>query len=847
MARRSLATYQRKRDFSKTAEPRGRQGKRDQHRFVIQKHDASRLHFDFRLEHDGVLKSWAVPKGPSLDPADKRLAVQVEDHPIDYGSFEGTIPEGEYGGGTVQLWDRGHWHPVETDDVDRAFRKGKIAFELEGERLHGRWALVQMRGPRSGNGKNWLLIKEKDRFVKTGRAANIAAIDESVESGRSLAEIAEGQSAEWRSGKRVAPTTAKKKVAKKKTAKTKKKAARRKAKSKEDEPPGFIEPQLAKLWDTPPEEEGWAHEIKFDGYRIQLRIAVGKVTAWSRSGLDWTKKFPEIVAAAEDLPDGIIDGEVCALADGDRPDFPLLQAALQAGDTAGLIYYAFDLLWSEGRDLRKERYEERKRLLQDYLPPEKQQHLIRYVPHFTSPGESLRQSACRMALEGIISKQLDAPYRSGRSDIWVKTKCKGRQEFVIGGYSLGTAGKSIGALLMGVYDGRALKYRGRVGTGFNAQVSSVLAKALQRLPRKTTPFIGTQPEKTSDVIWVQPKLVAEVEYGGWTGDGLLRHAAFKGLREDKPAKAVKGEGKAVAKAKIPGGKTQEAKSKVTLSNPDKKLWSKEKITKTDLAAYYARLAEPLLRFAGRRPLSIIRAPDGIEGEKFFQRHHNRGTSALIGKVKIRGEKQPYLAVEDAEGLRAMAQWGVLELHPWGSTVKDIEHPDQMIFDFDPDEAVPFSRIKQAAFAMRDQLEALGLVSFPKLTGGKGIHVVVPLKPQAGWKEVKAFTHALARQFEDADPEHFIAEARKAKRKGKIFVDYLRNDRTATAVACWSPRARPGAPIAVPITWSFLKKQSRLPVFTMKKLSAALKHLGDWDDFEASRRPLTKAMLQRVGV
>lgn len=841
MSTRKLSTYQRKRDFSKTAEPRGmlkskRARQRDQHRFVIQKHDASRLHFDFRLEHDGVLKSWAVPKGPSLDPADKRLAVRVEDHPIEYGSFEGNIPEGEYGGGTVQLWDHGHWHAVETEDAGQAFRKGKIAFELEGERLHGRWALVQMRGPRSGNGKNWLLIKEKDRFVKTGRAANIAAIDESVESGRSLAEIAEGNSAEWRKGKRVAPKT----KAKKKTAK--KKAALRKTKSKESEPPGFIEPQLAKLWDAPPEEDGWAHEIKFDGYRIQLRVEDGAVTAWSRSGLDWTEKFSEIVTAAAKLPDGIVDGEVCALDGLDRPDFPLLQAALQAGNTAGLVYYAFDLLWREGRDLREERYEERKRLLQDYLPPEKQQRLIRYVPHFTSPGESLRQSACRMALEGIISKQLDAPYRSGRSDIWVKTKCKGRQEFVIGGYSLGTAGKSIGALLMGVYDGEVLKYRGRVGTGFNAQVSSVLARGLKKLPRKVTPFAGVQPDKTSDVIWVQPKLVAEVEYSGWTGDGLLRHAAFKGLREDKPARAVKGEGKAVAKAKLP-----QAESKVALSNPDKKLWPKEKITKADLAAYYARMAEPLLRFAGRRPLSIIRAPDGIEGEKFFQRHHNRGTSALIGKVKIRGEKQPYLAVEDAEGLRAMAQWGVLELHPWGSTVKDIEHPDQMIFDFDPDEAVPFSRIKQAAFAMRDQLEALGLVSFPKLTGGKGIHVVVPLKPQAGWKEVKAFTHALARQFEDADPEHFIAEARKAKRKGKIFVDYLRNDRMATAVACWSPRARPGAPIAVPITWAFLKKQTRLPVFTMKKLAVALKHVGDWDDFEASRRPLTKAMLQRVGV
>lgn len=838
MPTRKLSTYQRKRDFSKTAEPRGKARQRDQHRFVIQKHDASRLHFDFRLEHDGVLKSWAVPKGPSLNPADKRLAVQVEDHPIEYGGFEGTIPEGEYGGGTVQLWDRGHWHPVETEDAGKAFRKGKIAFELDGERLHGRWALVQMRGPRSGDGKNWLLIKEKDRFVKTGRAANIAAIDESVESGRSLAEIAEGNSAEWRKGKRIAPK-AKKKTAKKKA----KKAARRK--STEDEPPGFIAPQLAKLWDAPPEEEGWAHEIKFDGYRIQLRIADGAVTAWSRSGLDWTEKFPEIVAAAAKLPAGIVDGEVCALAAGDRPDFPLLQAALQDGDTSGLIYYAFDLLWAEGRDLRAEGYEARKRLLQAYLPPEKRQHLIRYVPHFTSPGESLRQSACRMALEGIISKQMDAPYRSGRSDIWVKTKCKGRQEFVIGGYSLGTpnknrGGKSLGALLMGVYDGGDLKYRGRVGAGFNATVSSALAKALKKRPRKHTPFVGAQPEKTSDVIWVRPELVAEVEYGGWTGDGLLRHAAFKGLREDKPAKAVRGEGKAVAKAKIP-----DAKSKVTLSNPDKKLWPKEKITKTDLAGYYARMAEPLLRFAGRRPLSIIRAPDGIEGETFFQRHHNRGTSALIGKVKIRGEAQPYLVVEDAEGLRAMAQWGVLELHPWGSTVKDIEHPDQMIFDFDPDESVPFARVKQAAFAMRDQLEALGLAAFPKLTGGKGVHVVVPLKPQADWKQVKAFTHALARQFEAADPEHFIAEARKAKRKGKIFVDYLRNDRTATAVACWSPRARPGAPIAVPVTWAFLKKQTRLPVFTMKKLTAALKHLGDWDDFEASRRSLTKTMLQRV--
>lgn len=837
MARHTLSTYNRKRDFKKTAEPRGKAQKRDQHRFVIQKHDASHLHFDFRLEHDGVLKSWAVPKGPSLDPADKRLAVQVEDHPIDYGRFEGTIPEGEYGGGTVQLWDRGTWHPAEDEDATRAFKKGKIAFELEGERLHGRWALVQMRGPRNKSGRNWLLIKEKDRYVRTGKAADIAAIDESVDSGRSLAEIAGGDALEWRGGK--ARRKAVKKAAKKKVAK--KKAKKRRG----GELPGFIEPQLAKLWDTPPEEAGWAHEIKFDGYRIQLQIRNSKVIAWSRSGLDWTKKFPEIVTEAAKLPDGIVDGEVCALADGERPDFPALQAALQEGETSGLVYYAFDLLWAEGEDLREQPFETRKENLQAFLPPEAKQKRIRFVPHFTSPGESLRQSSCQMGLEGIVSKQLDAPYRSGRSDLWVKTKCKGRQEFVIGGYSKGAAGKSIGALLMGVYDGKDLRYRGRVGTGFNATISATLTRAIKPLAAKTSPFIGTQPEKTSDVIWLKPRLVGEVEYSGWTGDGLLRHAAFKGLREDKPARSVGGEGKAVAKAKIPGAKAL-AQSKVTLTNPSKRLWPKDGVTKTDLAAYYARMAEPLLRFAGNRPVSIVRAPDGIEAEQFFQRHHNRGTSALIDKVKIRGEAQPYLVVKDAEGLRAMAQWGVVELHPWGSTVKDVEHPDQMIFDFDPDTAVPFSFVKKAALAMRDHLADLGLPSFPKLTGGKGIHVVVPLKPKATWKEAKAFTHAMALAFEQADPEHFIAEARKAKRKGKIFVDYLRNDRTATAVACWSPRARPGAPIAVPVSWDFLEKQKRLPVFTMKKPAPALKHLGDWDEFEASRTVLTKAMLQRAG-
>ena len=835
MSKRQLTAYNRKRDFSKTAEPRGKAQKRNQHRFVIQKHDASHLHFDFRLEHDGVLKSWAVPKGPSLDPADKRLAVQVEDHPIDYGRFEGTIPEGEYGGGTVQLWDRGHWQPVDTDDPGQALRRGKIAFELEGERLHGRWALVQMRGPRNKSGRNWLLIKEKDRFVRTGKAADIAAIDESVASGRSLAEIAEGEAPEWRNGKARKP--------KRNGTAAKKKAAGRKPGTAM---PGFIAPQLAKLWDHPPEEDGWAHEIKFDGYRIQLHIQGGKVIAWSRSGLDWTEKFPEIVAAARRLPDGIVDGEVCALAEGDRPDFPALQAALQEGDTGGLVFFAFDLLWAKGEDLRDQPFETRKQSLKAFLPAERQQKRIRFVPHFISPGEALRLSSCRMGLEGIVSKQLDAPYRSGRSDLWIKTKCRGRQEFVIGGYSKGTAGKSIGALLMGVYDGKALRYRGRVGTGFNGRIAAMLAKALKKLETARTPFTGVQPDKTSDVTWVKPRLVGEVEYGGWTGDGLLRHAAFKGLREDKPASSVRGEGKAVAKAKI-----ADAQSKVTLSNPDKLLWPKERITKADLAAYYARMAEPLLRFAGHRPVSIVRAPDGIAGDTFFQRHHNRGTSALIGKVKLPGDRQPYLVVDDAEGLRAMAQWGVVELHPWGSTVKDIPHPDQLIFDFDPDEAVPFSRLKTAAFAMRDRLADLGLASFPKLTGGKGIHVVVPLKPQgkrgADWKQAKAFTHALAQAFEQADPEHFIAEARKAKRKGKIFVDYLRNDRSATAVACWSPRARSGAPIAVPVTWDFLEKQRRLPVFTMKKLKDARAHIGDWDDFEASRRVLTKTMLRRAGV
>lgn len=852
MPKNSLDLYNRKRDFSKTAEPKGAPAKasrrkagsdlRSKLRYVVQKHAASRLHFDFRLEYDGVLKSWAVPKGPCLDPSVKRLAVEVEDHPIEYGEFEGTIPRGEYGGGTVQLWDRGTWKPEDPAKVEKALAKGHLAFELDGERLHGRWNLVRTSGSRYGGGgggnekgRAWLLIKGHDAYASEDDPEALAEIDQSIKTGRSMVEIATGKSAVWRSNRSKAEDP---------VAQAKEKAKRPARRKKAAIMPGFTAPQLATLQESAPNGTGWVHEIKLDGYRVQIHVANGEAIAYTRKGLDWSDHFPEIVAAAAKLPDCILDGEVVALAAGGQSDFSALQSALERDTTSKLIYFAFDLLYADGRDYRDGTLEERKSALKSLLGGS-QIGRIRYTEHLVGDGETIRQSACDMELEGIVSKRLDGRYRSGRTLSWLKTKCRLRQEFVVGGYIRREGGNPLTALVVGAYEGGKFRYKGKVGTGYNAQSSAQLLKRLARLGHKETPFAkeGAQPEKPREIDWVKPELVVEVEFTSWTGSGVLRQASFKGLREDKPASEVGVEKAKTAKA----AKAPAAASKPSVSNPDKLLWPDDGVTKQQLADYYRDFAAHLLPHVAHRPISLIRAPDGIEGELFFQRHYSKGMPDGIKIAKVRAEKQPYVMIQDAEGLRGLAQFGVVEIHPWGALTKNIEKPDQLIFDLDPDEGLAFPMIKRAALGMRAHLDNFGLHSFPKLTGGKGVHVVVPLVPHLKWDEAKAFTKEIAEAFERVDPANFTATMSKSKRKGRIFIDYLRNARTATAVSAWSPRARPGAPIAVPVTWEFFSGLKSLPVYSMTRPDEAARHFDAWKNFDTCRAKLTRAMLKQAGI
>jgi bifunctional non-homologous end joining protein LigD len=853
--RGELKTYRAKRRFDETPEPKGAKGRSSharQLRFLIQRHAATRLHYDFRIEHDGVLKSWAVTKAPSRDPGVKRLAVEVEDHPLDYGDFEGTIPDGNYGAGTVQLWDTGAWTPQHPETLEADFARGSVKMCLHGERLKGGWALVRLKSDRGKPSKraNWLLIKEKDDHAVPGEGDALAEVDASIATGRSLAQIARGDErwttskATGRKGPKVPPPT--------------------KARAATERPHAFVPIQMCSVVDHPPGGAGWAHEIKFDGYRIQIAVGGGKATLRTRKGLDWTYRFPELVKDAATWPDGVVDGELCAL-DADRmPDFSALQAAISDGKTGGLIYFAFDLLFEGQEDLRALALSHRKARLEAWVAraPKKAAGRLRYVEHFGSTGQAVLESACRMDLEGVISKNLDAPYRAGRSATWVKSKCRGRDEVVIGGWS-SEGGARFRSLLVGVREKGGLRYLGRVGTGYGAAVTKTLVPALKAQAADQSPFAGAgAPKSGRDVHWVKPVLVAEIEHGGWTEGGSLRQAAFKGLREDKTAQEVT----ARPQAPSPGAKpapsaaTAPAAPKgklavagVTLSNPDKVLWpaldGRPAITKADLARYYEAAADRLLQHVGDRPVSIIRAPDGIGGQKFFQRHAMAGFSPRLKLIDVH-EREPYVAVTDVGGLAAVAQSGGLELHPWGCAPGDPETPDQITFDLDPDEGLEFAAVIAGAKAVKARLEDLGLPAFVKTTGGKGLHVVAPIRADARsavtWDQAKAFAKAVAEAIRADAPDRFTITLAKKARGGKIFVDYLRNGRMATAVAPWSPRARPGAGIATPLSWAQVKSGLEPAAFNLATYPSLLKKADPWADFRAAAVSL-KPALRRMGV
>ena len=867
-----LARYRSMRDFSKTAEPAGAEHTKPSNRlrFVIQKHAATRLHYDFRLELDGVFKSWAVTKGPSLDPHERRLAVEVEDHPLDYGDFEGTIPKGQYGGGTVMLWDRGYWEPE--GDPHAMLKKGDFKFRLDGERLKGSFVLVRMKRREREKNDNWLLIKHHDGWsVDDSGSAITDEETASVASGREMDQIAAGKGkgpkhfmtgkkarasakAVWDSNRGDAedPPPNSSSPAPLKAAP----APRLKAAAL----PGFVAPELAKSVDRPPLGEGWAHEIKFDGYRLQLRVQDGKATLKTRAGLDWTAKFGEIAKAAASLPDCIVDGEACALDTQGAPDFPALQAALADGKTGDLVFFAFDLLFAEGQDLREQPLSQRKARLAELLQAGKSlEPRIRYVEHFETAGDAVLQSACRMSLEGIVSKRLKAPYRSGRGEDWVKSKCRAGHEVVIGGWS-GEKGQ-LRSLLVGVHRGDKLVYVGKVGTGFGRDTVRRVLPRLEAVETSRSPFTGPEaPKKGENLHWARPDLVAEIEFAGFTASGMVRQGAFKGLREDKPAGEVVADDPApvetvAAEPKPKATPRPKARAEspivlgVLLSNPDKPLWPDggdgRPVTKLDLARYLEVVGPWMMQHVKGRPCSIIRMPDGIAGkERFFQRHAGKGSSALLTEVKVFGDHKPYLQVDRIEGLIALAQVAAMEFHPWNCQPFQPEVPGRLVFDLDPDEEIPFSRVIEGALEVKERLEALGLAAFCKTTGGKGLHVVTPLKDGKGktdWPAAKAFARSVCEAIAADAPDRYVVNMAKAKRKDRIFLDYLRNDRMATAVAPLSPRARALAPVSFPLTWDQVKPSLDPKQWTVRTAPALLTKTRAWADYFDAERPLAEAI------
>jgi bifunctional non-homologous end joining protein LigD len=886
-ANNKLSPYQAKRDFNKTAEPSGENAvaPSEVRRFVIQKHAATRLHYDFRLELDGVLKSWAVTKGPSIDPHDKRLAVEVEDHPLDYGDFEGTIPKGQYGGGSVQLWDRGYWMPQASDPA-AAIEKGELKFAVEGERLHGGFVLVRIKNRKPGDKKNnWLLIKHRDQFARDNDAGALLAEDRSVASGRPMAEIAAGvgdgpkpfilaarheapPNATWNSNKggaaelrasaaaseKIAPATVNSKVV----------SGKRKPHAS-DSMPEFIAPELCKLTDRPPSGAGWVHEVKFDGYRIQARIENGVPVLRTRKGLDWTRKFGAIVRATASLPDGIYDGEVVALDSKGAPDFGALQVALAENKTDDLLFFVFDLMFFAGKDLQSLPLRERKATLQRIVEALDDDSAIRYVEHLDAPGESVLETARQMSLEGIVSKQLGDGYRPGQRD-WTKTKCRAGQEVVLGGWT--SEGRRFRSLLAGIYRDKHLVYIGRIGTGFGADVVKQILPRLKRLTVDENPFEGPNaPRDRAEIHWLKPELVAQIEFAGWTTDGMVRAGAFKGLREDKPAREVIAErpanievlemagpapkktspdrfvstnGKTASNATVMG---------IAISHPDKAMWpgagDGKPVTKLGLALYYEAVGDWMIEHIKGRPCSIVRAPEGIDGQHFFQRHGMQGMSKLLKVVKVSGDHEPYLQIDTVEGLIAVAQVAALELHPWNCEPDAPEIPGRLIFDLDPAPDLDFGAVVEAARELRDRLDAIGLVSFCKTTGGKGLHVVTPIAhPKKGsldWPIAKAFSHEVVSQMAADSPNRYLTTMAKKDRTGKIFLDYLRNDRLSTAVAVLSTRARPGAPVSMPLDWAQVKAGLDPLRFTIRTTPALLAKSKAWKDYDDSDRQLESAI------
>jgi bifunctional non-homologous end joining protein LigD len=828
-----LARYRARRDFTATPEPAPPRRAAKAAKapiFVVQKHAARRLHWDFRLEHGGVLWSWAVPKGPSLDPADKRLAVQVEDHPLDYADFQGRIPEGQYGAGTVETWDRGTWRPV--GDAEAGLRDGELKFELDGNRLHGHFVLVRLKPRPKDRTPNWLLIKEHDDQERKG--ADAGALE-------------------------AVPVTAKAKGAPAKPAR-KEAPARGKATDSAKSPPapGAVrgklphsqEPELATPVEASPHQPGWLSEVKFDGYRLLVFLDRGTARLVSRNGHDWTQRLPTVAREAAALHPGqaLLDTELVALRKDGVSNFGDLQAALSEGKDGKLFLYAFDLLHLDGWDLRPCRLVDRKAVLRDLGSWD---GTLRFSEHYEGDAARLRQRACEMGLEGVMCKRADSPYRAGRSTSWVKVKCVGREEFIIIGWTPPQGSRTgIGSLHMGYRDrAGALHYAGGVGTGFSEQVLADLRRRLEPLKAARPAGLvraGDPPDRA--ITWVRPEMVGEVQYAAWTGAGRLRHATFLGLREDKPAEEVvrdipdpeplarptdapppapKPRARIVSRSADPVGG-------IRLTHPDRELWPG--ITKRDLADYWLKVAEHALPEIAGRPLALVRCPDGIDGEHFFQKHARKGFPEAIRAGESGGA--PWLAVDDAAGLVACAQQAAIELHAWGAAGADPLHPDRLVFDLDPGDGVDMEAIAAAAHDIRKRLGKVGLAAFCRTSGGKGLHVVAPLVPAADWDKARAWCRAFAERMEHENPDRYVAAVRKDRRRGRILVDWLRNGLGSTAVASFSPRARPGATVATRLAWREVTGKLDPGAFTIKTVpQRAARRADPWAEFVTSARKL----------
>ncbi|WP_312913265.1 DNA ligase D [Stutzerimonas nitrititolerans] len=837
----ALDEYNRKRDFSATPEPggtpAGKRGKQGALQYCIQKHDATRLHYDFRLELDGTLKSWAIPKGPSLDPKARRLAVHVEDHPLEYATFEGSIPEGHYGAGDVIVWDRGVWVPQ--GDPEEGYRKGKLKFALEGEKLSGSWNLVRTR--MDGNKEQWFLIKSNDETARPeGEYDIVREQPDSVLSDRTLIPRQRGKA---------------KAEAAAKPAKT---PARRRSREAEEPAttlsgarpaplPESLKPQLATLVESVPDGD-WRYEIKFDGYRILARIESGEVRLFTRNGHDWTAKMPQQAKAlaALELESAWLDGEVVVPNEEGTPDFQALQNAFEAGRSGRIVFYLFDLPYLNGMDLREVPLEERRVALRQVLEAGTSD-LLRFSADFTEQPDSILESACQMKLEGLIGKRAGSSYVSRRSSSWVKIKCKNRQEFVIVGFTDPKGARSgFGALLLGLHDEQGeLRYAGKVGTGFNQATLKSLHAKLEPLVVKRCPLDKPPPAaEVRGAHWLKPELICEVAYAEMTRQGVVRHSVFHGLRADKPARAITHERPVSTPAK--------KSDAIRISNPERIIDQSIGATKMELARFYAEIAPWALPHLRHRPLALVRAPEGIEGELFFQKHTEKLSITHITQLDraLYPEHAALMTIDSVEALIGAAQMGTIELHTWNALAPELDHPDRFVLDLDPDPALPWKRMVEATQLTQTLLDEIGLQSFLKTSGGKGLHILVPLQPVHDWSEVKGFSQAIARYLAKLLPQHFSAVSGPKNRIGRIFIDYLRNSQGASTVAAYSVRAREGLPVSVPIHRDELAELKGANLWNIRNLMLRLEEQGDddpWSGIDQTGQRITADMRERLGL